>query len=130
MVDLAARAACFRVCRLGDSSQSNDHRWRPVRAIMRLLMVRPQGPAVVGEDALAAMVRCLPYPGAISKGQCLRDHAPRVIKEVGAKLLGGWIVSDHLQPAHVLLADTAVRRVHDESPTRPPPVDVARDDPH
>src|SRR5262245_57735822 len=97
---------------------------------MRLLMVGRQGPAVVGEDALAAVVHCLPYPSAISKAQCLRDHVPRVVKEVGAKLIGGWVVSDDLQPAHVLFSDTAVRRVHDESPTRPPLIDVAREDSH
>src|SRR5262245_20305769 len=97
---------------------------------MRLLMVCRQGPAVVGEHALAAVARCLPYPSAISKGQCLRDHVPRVIKEVRAELIGGWIVSDDLQPAHVLFSNTAVRRVHDESLTRPPLVDVARENPH
>ena len=63
---------------------------------MRLFMVRRQGPAVVGEDPLAAVMRCLPYPSASLKGQCFRDHVPRVIKEVGAELIGGWILSDDL----------------------------------
>src|SRR5262245_8585275 len=113
---------------LGDSSQRNDHRWHPLLAIMRLVMVRRQGPAVVRKDALAAVVRCQPYPSAISEGQCLRDHVPRVIKEVGAELIGDWIVSDDLQPAHVLFSDTAVRRVHDETPIRAPLEDVGLHD--
>src|SRR5262245_8688044 len=117
-------------CNLGDSSQRHDHRWHPVLAIMRLVMVRRQGPAVVRKDALAAMVRCLPCPGAVSKGQRLRDHVPRVIKEVGAELISGRIVSDNLQPAHVLFSDTAVRRVHDKAPTWPPLVDIAPQNPH
>ena len=66
----------------------------------------------------------------LSTWQCLRDHVPRVVKEVGAELFGGWIVSDDLKPAHVLFFDTAIRRVHDELPTRPPLVNVAREDFH
>src|SRR4030095_16568932 len=68
--------------------QCHDHRWRPALAIVRALVVRRQGPAVIGENALAAVVRCLPRPGAISESQCLRDRAPRVVKVVGAELIG------------------------------------------
>src|SRR5262245_15805145 len=91
-------------------------------------MVRRQHPAVVSEYALATVVRCLPCPSTVSESQCFSDHLPGVVKEVGAELIGGWIVSDDLKPAHVLFSDTAIRRVHDELPTRPPLVDVARND--
>src|SRR5262245_1064446 len=93
-------------------------------------MVRRQSPAVVGETALTAVVRCLPRPNTLLEDQCLRNHISRVVKEVGAELIGGWIVPDDLKPTHVLLSDTAIRRVHDELPARPPLVDVTREDPH
>src|SRR5262245_33101932 len=98
--------------------------------LLRTLMMRGKGSTVVGEGSTAAVLRRLPHPGVFATGQCLRDHVPRVVKEVGAELIGRWIVSDDLQSAHTLFPDTAVRRVHNESPTRPPLVDVARENPH
>src|SRR5262249_41960655 len=100
----------------------------PAFAIGRLLVVGREGPAVIGEYTLAPVVGCLPRPSTIMESQCLRHHAPRVVEEVGAKLIGGWIVSDDLKPAHVLFSDTAIGRVHDELATRPPLVDVACED--
>jgi hypothetical protein len=93
-------------------------------------MVRRQGSTVVGEGATAAVLRRLPHPGVFSTGQRLRDHVARVVKEVGAELIGRWIVSDDLQSAHMPFSDTSVRRVHNESPTRSPLVDVARENTH
>src|SRR5262245_16334776 len=92
-------------------------------------MVRRQGPSIVSEYAFAAVVFCLPRPSSISESQHLRDHVPVVVKEVSAELIGSWIVTDDLEPAHVLFSNTAIRTVHDELPTRPPLIDVAREDP-
>src|SRR4030095_295317 len=93
-------------------------------------MVRGQGPAIVSEYALAAVVHCLPCPRAISEGQRLRNHVAAVVKEVSADLAGCWSVADALEPARVLLSNTAIRWVHDELPARSPLIDVAREDPH
>src|SRR5262245_10106648 len=93
-------------------------------------MVRGQGSTVVGEGAAAAVFRCLPHPGVFSTSQRLGIHVPSVVNEVVAELIGRWIVSDDLQSAHILFSDTAVRWVHNESPTGPPLVDIARENPH
>src|SRR4030095_4155329 len=78
-------------------SQRNEHGRSPALAIIRVLMARRQGPSVVSEYALAAVVYCLPHPRTISESQCLRNHVPIVVKEVGAELIGGWIVNDDFE---------------------------------
>ena len=43
-----------------------------------------------------------------------------MIKIVGEELIGCGIVSDDLEPTHVLLSNAVPRRVHDELPTGRP----------
>jgi hypothetical protein len=92
--------------------------------------MRREDLAVIGENALAAVVHGLPRPRSVSEGQCFGDHVPRVIKKVRAKVTGSWVVSNDLEPANILSSDATIRGVDDELPTWPPLVHVAREDPH
>jgi hypothetical protein len=117
-----------RWVRLLGLAECDVHGRAPVHAVLRPLMQRGHGLAIVVEHPGGTRVIAAPRPRPVAERQILAGDVALRVEKMSPVLLGLGVVADDLDLADVSLPEPAVGSVEQEEPAGHPLVDVARRD--